>query len=65
MKWFITVKGMCESEEIGNCWTSMLCIFFGRVSYILEYTEKQYTIVIENPLEEADCLGSDPHLATY
>lgn len=32
MKWFIAVKGMCELEETGNCWTSILHIFFGRAA---------------------------------
>lgn len=62
---FITMKGMCESKGMGNCWTSILPIFVGRISCILEYTKGEYNIVIESSLEEANCLGSNPDLATY
>ena len=63
IKWFITLKGMSGSKEIGIAWRAC-CVFSLIVSYISEYIDKQYNIVIESSLEGADCLGSDPHLAT-
>ena len=54
----------CLSQKRLEIAGQACCVFSLIVSYISEYIDKQYNIVIESSLEEADGLGSDPHLAT-